>query len=174
LVPLVHLLSVSTVVLAKLCNVQLAHACTQTTPQAGAQMLPSETLFLLPVACVIPGSRARSARPATTWTLGPPSGPSFAVCGASRLRCMLGPLDLLKAGQAASGVTRFLPRPPSITCHYRIQTLCRVSGTLGKAPITLGKSTRQRFYRQRRLCRVPFVGHSAKESSRDGVFAECP
>jgi hypothetical protein len=45
--------------------------------------------------------------------------------------------------------------------HYRNRVLCRVSKTLGKGYFTLGKcfaecNTRQRFQRQRVLCRVLF------------------
>jgi hypothetical protein len=48
--------------------------------------------------------------------------------------------------------------------HYRIQDLCRVSGTLGKAKKTLGKSFAERN-----------TGQSALGSEYSGkdVFAEC-
>jgi len=56
--------------------------------------------------------------------------------------------------------------------HYGKHILCRVPKTLGKGLKTLGKAfaecgTRQRtlgnaYIRQRVLCRVLFIGHSAK------------
>jgi hypothetical protein len=51
--------------------------------------------------------------------------------------------------------------------HYGKRLLCRVSKTLGKRPklcrvLHSAKDTRKRKYRQRGLCRVHFVGHSAK------------
>jgi hypothetical protein len=48
--------------------------------------------------------------------------------------------------------------------HYRIQVLCRVSGTLGKAPVTLGKGFAECNTRQRTLG-SDYVGKD--------VFAEC-
>jgi hypothetical protein len=56
--------------------------------------------------------------------------------------------------------------------HYRNQSLRRVPEALGEALKTLGKgfaecNTRQTVHRQRLLCRVLFLGHSAK------MFAEC-
>jgi hypothetical protein len=79
--------------------------------------------------------------------------------------------------------------------HYGKRLLCRVSKTLGKRPklcrvLHSAKDTRKRKYRQRGLCRVHFVGHSAKplpsaksrtrqnlsavtEQVHNGRFAEC-
>ena len=54
--------------------------------------------------------------------------------------------------------------------HYRNQPLRRVPEALGEALKTLGKGAkkaRQTVHRQSLLCRVLFVGHSAK------MFAEC-
>jgi hypothetical protein len=65
-------------------------------------------------------------------------------------------------------VARILARIANSFPHYRNRVLCRVSKTLGKDYFTLGKgfaeckNTRQRFHRQRVLCRVLFFGHSAK------------
>ena len=52
--------------------------------------------------------------------------------------------------------------------HYRTSKLCRVSITLGKGQVPLGKvfaecNTRQRIPRQCWLCRVSDYGHSAKQ-----------
>ena len=48
----------------------------------------------------------------------------------------------------------------TISPHYRTRLLCRVPETLGKCRKTLGKEVAE-CYRRSRLCRVPFLGHSA-------------
>ena len=67
-----------------------------------------------------------------------------------------------------------ITRAPQCKCvcdfasrSYWIQEVCRVPAALGEAQKTLGKGfaecyTRQTLYRQTLVCRVFFVGHSAK------------
>jgi hypothetical protein len=59
--------------------------------------------------------------------------------------------------------------------HYWNQALCRVSRALGKTLNTLGKEhTIKKNYRQSGLCRMFFIGHSAKvepkKSEKIGFF----
>jgi hypothetical protein len=79
------------------------------------------------------------------------------------------PKNRVKTEQATwcSPSARQQARTSCATQHYRNRVLCRVSKTLDKGYFTLGKgfaecNTRQRFHRQRVLCRVLFFGHSAK------------
>ena len=67
-----------------------------------------------------------------------------------------------------------ITRAPQCKCvcdfasrSYRTQEVCPVPGALGNVLKTLGKEfaecyTRQTLYRQTLVCRVFFVGHSAK------------